>query len=217
MKAVMQALQRLGRAREGAVFLEFFFAFLALLTLFFCVAEFSLMSTAKLLIKHAAMSAARAAAVIRLPNPNTEAPPQAFDFDVYQSSLPPYPFPFYEPKDDRDKAYCEQHWKEDPDGCRKTYYNHTQDWDHRDGEISLAAQLALGPWHGSLIGALSPVSCAPNPDNDPNLDDSCQVTAAYRCIFPLSTQLLCRGGVRMLNARASFPHQGARYKPEFGY
>lgn len=203
------------RADSGAIFVEFLLVFVPLFSLFFCVAEFALLATGNLLVKHAAMAAVRASAVIRLPNPNSEAPPQPFDWSRYEKSWLPYPFPYYEPIDKESKEYCAAHWKEDPNQCRKTYLNHTLDWDHRDNELKLAAQLALGPWFGKLLFAPG-VSC------DPALptvheDETCHVTVFYKCTFPFSKQVLCPGGLRLLHAKASFPHQGASYKPEFGF
>jgi Flp pilus assembly protein TadG len=52
------------RSNAGAVYVEFLIAFLPFLTFFLCLWQFSILSVTKLMVDHAAVSAARAAAVI---------------------------------------------------------------------------------------------------------------------------------------------------------
>jgi hypothetical protein len=56
-------------ASEGAVFVEFLIAFLPVYVFFLCVLQLGLLFTVKLLTEHAAVSAARAAAVVLADDP----------------------------------------------------------------------------------------------------------------------------------------------------
>jgi Flp pilus assembly protein TadG len=201
------------RAEEGAVFAEFLLAFVVLLTLFFCTAELALLSTANLLVRHAAMVAVRASAVISQPNPNTQTPPQAFDFEAYDPLTKG--MIFYEPKDKRDKAFCDANWAKEPDLCSLTKWNQ-EDLAIRADAPSRAARGALAPWYPRRFDGPS-VSCALDPPMKADAEETCRVIVHYRCLLPIAKLVLCPGGSRKLQASASFPHQGAYYKPEFGF
>jgi hypothetical protein len=214
----------LRRCQSGAVFVEFLIAFVAILTVFFCTAEFAIMSTASLLVRHSAMLAVRASAVIRLPNPNSEAPPGWGDLDAYQLEWVRFPpWPLYEKRDDRKD--CLTTWRSNPGECARTAWNFTHDWEHREGEVTLAAVRGLYPWHrpdGSGLLGTPAVKCDPElgpAADDPWANETCKVAVLYHCVFPIAKQVLCGplSSTRWLTAKASFPHQGARYIPEIGY
>jgi hypothetical protein len=57
-------LRELGREVRGAVFVEFLIAFLPLYTFFLCLIQLALLFVVRVVTEHAAMNAARAAAVI---------------------------------------------------------------------------------------------------------------------------------------------------------
>jgi hypothetical protein len=83
----------------------------------------------------------------------------------------------------------------------------------------------LYPWHrpdGSGLLGTPAVKCDPELGpgaDDPWANETCKVAVLYHCVFPIAKQVLCGplGSARWLTAKASFPHQGARYIPEFGY
>jgi len=204
---------------RGAVYVEFLIAFVTLLTMFFCIAELALLATANLLVRHSAMVAVRAAAVIRFPNPNSESPPGAFDVSAYHLEFvwPHLLIGFYQPTD-TDKEYCKTH-ADDKDRCALTYWNTSNDFANRPKEVPLAAKRALYPWNDKILGNPQ-VSCTPDPldmKTGANTNATCVVRVAYACIMPIAKQVLCKNGARWLRASASFPHQGAYYKPEFGF
>lgn len=58
-----------GRSTRGAVLVEFTVALVPLLTIFFCFVQVAKLYTASLVVKHGAVAAARAAIVIKAPNP----------------------------------------------------------------------------------------------------------------------------------------------------
>lgn len=70
MKAVPPAATELVEDRRGAVFLEFLIAFLPLWVFFLCVVQLALIARASLMVKNAADSAARSAAVVLPDDPN---------------------------------------------------------------------------------------------------------------------------------------------------
>lgn len=58
-----------GRSTRGAVLVEFTVALMPLLMIFFCFVQVAKLYTANLVVKHSAVAAARAAIVIKAPNP----------------------------------------------------------------------------------------------------------------------------------------------------
>ena len=221
-------------ADSGAVALEFLICFVPTLTLFFATCEFCMLSTAHLFVKHSAMVAARAAAVLRLPNPNELADVTPFDTSAYSHFLAfparnlcpgsvnlqdPWTLGYYEPTDCQTKEYCTAH-PTDEKLCARDSWNATYDSnDVRKNMVCLAAERAVYPWYPHILG-LAKVHCDPKEtaaDSDAAAMEKCTVTSAYKCLFPFSSALMCSGGVRPVTATASFPHQGAYYKPEFGW
>lgn len=65
------AVRALVENRRGAVFIEFLIAFLPVYTFFLCVLQLALLYTVKVVTEHAAVNAARAAAVIIADDPKT--------------------------------------------------------------------------------------------------------------------------------------------------
>ncbi len=61
---------KVGRDARGAVYVEFLIAFLPTLIMFLCLWQVSILYTVKLMVDHAAMSAARGGAVIAAETPN---------------------------------------------------------------------------------------------------------------------------------------------------
>ena len=156
-----RAQKSIVRDQRGAVLAEFVVAIMPLLTIFFVFLQFSAVTVASLLNKHAAVVAARCAAVVA--NEHKNVPEQ----------------------------------KED----------------NGAGEITLAAQSAVGFW-SKYMTTTAVVTEDKSTDEKPNGPYdlvTVEVTSVYRCGIPLG-KTMCPGGVVVLHDKKSMAHQGARYK-----
>jgi Flp pilus assembly protein TadG len=83
-----------------------------------------------------------------------------------------------------------------------------------EGDVTKAAKLALGPWNDVMkLDKVSGTSASNRsyPYGYYGLD-TVELTATYKCSVPLGNTLVCKGTKRTFSAKASYPHQGARYK-----
>jgi len=145
---------------KGAALVEFCLVMVPLFHAFFGLIQISLIYTANLMLRHAAVVAVRAYSVIHNQGGNQP-------------------------------------------GANGT-----------EADVEKAAKLALGPWNDvmkldKVVGASA--SSRSYPYGYYGLD-TVQLTATYKCQVPLGRLLVCKGTSKTFSAKASFPHQGARYK-----
>jgi len=157
----VKLLGKLRKQTKGAVLAEFCLVMWPLFWSFFGLIQISLIYTANLMLRHAAVVAVRAESVI---------------LDVGGNN----------PCDNGTSA-----------------------------DITEAAKQALGPW-GSVM-TLDSVSPTSSSNKSPPYGyyglDTVELTATYKCQVPMGNYLTCGAGrKKTFSAKASFPHQGARYK-----
>jgi hypothetical protein len=145
---------------KGAVLAEFALAATPLFITFFSFVQLGKVYTASFVVRHSAISAARAAAVIH----------------------------------------------------KKGENNPGENGENED--ITRAAQLAMGPWYGSSLDLDGEVEIKDKSSMaDPYGPVEVTVPAVYTCDVPLGSLIVCgTGRKKTMNAKATFPHQGARYK-----
>jgi Flp pilus assembly protein TadG len=145
---------------KGAVLAEFALAATPLFITFFSLIQLGKVYTASFVVRHSAISAARAAAVIHKKGENNP-------------------------------------------GQNGT-----------DEDITRAAQLAMGPWYGSTLDLNGNVKIIDKSStSDPYGNVEVTVPAVYTCDVPLGSLLVCGAGrTKVMEAKATFPHQGAVYK-----
>lgn len=154
----------LHKDQRGAVLAEFVIVLLPMLTTFFVFAQLAAMASARLMLKHSAVVAVRAATVYSNTGDNV------------------------------------------PEASGNT----------GGGDVTSAAQAALGTWNRSFTGVGTTVNDTSTRGDDDNQYDMVTVTvrATYRCQVPLGKIICGAGGTRAMQDTKSMPHQGARYRTE---
>lgn len=160
---IEEEAKSLHKDQRGAVLAEFVLVLAPMLTMFFVFAQLSAMASARLMLKHSAVVAVRAAAVYSNTGDNV---PEASGSG--------------------------------------------------GGDVTSAAQAALGTWNRSFTGVSTTVNDTSTRGDDDNQYDLVTVTvsATYRCEVPLGKIICGAGGTRAMQDTKSMPHQGARYRTE---
>jgi hypothetical protein len=177
------------RGNTGAVYVEFLIAFLPFFTFFLCLWQLSIFFSTKLMVDHAAITAARSAAVIMaepthlvepslMPNPST--------IDSYLNTLTP----------------------------QRTIYVHTAAELAlapliADGTIvGITVEYPSAPGGNAFLTAFPPMPVL----NPPVTMMVVRVTATMKCQIALADKILCRNGQTIpIAAEGIFPYQGATY------
>jgi hypothetical protein len=174
------------RSNAGAVYVEFLIAFLPFLTFFLCLWQFSILSVTRLMVDHAAVSAARSAAVI-MAEPNY----------VVEPTMP-------DPWSGGGNVLTPQ---------RGTYVTTAAELALApliaDGTIT---SVAVTYPQINANGTFTPMV----PGGPPATMMAVEVVTTMQCQIALADAILCRNNKTMnVSAQGTFPYQGAyfQYQP----